>query len=58
MRTYDVYCAWGVVTVKAEMVKRISENDKPTKILFIVGDEVVAEFYCEHTAGWVERKEE
>lgn len=58
MKTYDVYCAWGCVSVKAEEVKRISFDDKPIKILFTSKDEVVAEFYAEHTAGWVERKEE
>ena len=58
MKTYDVYCSWGCVTVKAENVKRVSFDHKPIKILFTVKDKVVAEFYTEHMAGWVEREEE
>ncbi len=58
MKVYDVYYQWGVATVKAERVERLSTNDKPTKILFFVGDEIVAEFFCENTAGWVDRGEE
>lgn len=58
MKIYDVYCQWGAVTLKAERVERLSTNDKPTKTLFIVGDEIVAEFFCEHTAGWVDRGKE
>ena len=57
MKVYDVYYQWGVATVNAERVERLSTNDKPTKILFIVGDEIVAEFFCENTAGWAERSE-
>jgi len=58
MKTYDVYCDFGCVSIKAERVKTISCNGKPTTILFITKDEAVAEFYVEHTAGWLERKEE
>lgn len=58
MKVYDVYYQWGVATVNAERVERLSTNDKPTKILFIVSDEIVAEFFCENTAGWAERGQE
>lgn len=57
-RTYDVWTTNGIVEVKAEELRRVSLKDKPTKIYFITGDSIVAEFYVEHTCGWVERKEE
>lgn len=58
MRTYDVWTTNGYVQVKAEEMRRYSVDDKPTKIIFLVDDEVVAEFYTEHMCGWAERKEE
>jgi len=54
MRTFEVYTLWGISRVKAERIERHSKNDSPTKILFLVGDEIVAEFYCERVAGWME----
>lgn len=57
MREFDVYFAWSSVTVKAEKVETIILNNKPIKTLFITDGKIVAEFFCEHVAGWVERKE-
>jgi hypothetical protein len=50
----------GIVEVKADGIRRLSVDDKPTKIQFIqffIGDDIVAEFYPEHICGWVELKE-
>ena len=58
MKTYDVWTAFGVVAVKAEGIRRITIDDKPIKIYFYIGDEVVAEFYTDHICGWTEMKEE
>lgn len=58
MKTYDVWTAFGLVAVKAEGIRRITIDDKPIKIYFYIGDEVVAEFYTDHICGWTERKEE
>ena len=58
MKTFDVWTAFGIVTVKAEGMRRIVVNNKPIKIYFYIGDEVVAEFYTDHICGWAERKEE
>ena len=58
MKTYDVWTMNGLVEVKAEGIRRITVDDKPIKIYFYIGDEVVAEFYIEHVCGWSERKEE
>jgi len=57
MKKYDVYTPWGVVAVEAEDVTMFSINDRPIKIRFTIGDTAVAEFYCEHVSGWVERKD-
>jgi hypothetical protein len=58
MKTYDVWTMNGLVEVKAEGIRRITIDDKPIKIYFYIGDEVVAEFYTDHICGWTERKEE
>lgn len=55
MKFYEVYSQYGMTEVQAERVERQSVNDKPTKILFITEDEIVAEFYCDRICGWVER---
>lgn len=57
MRTYDVWTMNGIVEVKADGIRRLSVDDKPTKIQFFIGDDIVAEFYPEHICGWVELKE-
>ena len=58
MKTYDVWTAFGVVTVKAEGIRRVTLDDKPIKIYFYIADDIVAEFYTEHVCGWAERKED
>jgi hypothetical protein len=45
----------GIVEVKANGIRRLSVDDKPTKIQFFIEDDIVAEFYPEHICGWVER---
>lgn len=57
MKKYTVWTMYGLVEVKAEGLRRIAIDDKPIKICFYIGDEVVAEFYTDHICGWVERKE-
>ena len=57
MKTFEVYSRWGMSIVKADRIERHSKNDSPTKILFFVQDEIVAEFYCESLAGGIEVRE-
>ena len=56
MRTYEVWTTIGVVTVKAEEARRFDVRDKPTRLYFLSGGEVVAEFYLDQICGWVERE--
>ena len=58
MKEYTVWTMNGLVEVRAEGIHRITKVDKPIKIIFYIGDEVVAEFYTERVCGWAERKEE
>ena len=58
MREYEVYLAWGSVSIKADEIRVYTILDKPVKIFFITDDVIVAEFYIENIAGWSERKEE
>ena len=57
MKTYEVWTMNGVVEVKADDIRRLSVDNKPTKIQFFIGGYIVAEFYTEHICGWVEREE-
>ncbi len=56
MKHFEIYSQWGMTKINAERIERHSFNDKPSKILFMIGDEIVAEFYCDQIAGWVERE--
>ena len=56
LKTYQIWTACGLVEIRAERIERQSVNDKPTKILFFVGEEIIAEFFTDKIYGWVERK--
>ena len=57
MKNYVVATNYGFVDIRAERIERQAHNDKATKILFLTGDDIVAEFYCDHICGWFEKKE-
>ena len=58
MRRYEVYTTYGITEIRADRVERQSINDKAVKILFFIENDIVAEFYCDHICGWLERREE
>lgn len=58
MREYEVYHAWGTITIKADELRIYSILDKPVKIFFIKDGTIVAEFYIDNIAGWAERIKE
>lgn len=58
MKEYTVWTMNGLVEVRAEGIRRITIDDKPIRIIFYIGDEVVAEFYTERVCGWAERRTE
>ncbi len=57
MRTYEVWTMNGIAEIKADSIRRLSVDDKLSRIQFFIGGEIVAEFYTEHICGWVEREE-
>jgi len=57
MKEYIVYAAgFASIEFKAERIERQTVNDKPTKLLFFIGDEIIAEFYPEQICGWIENR--
>ena len=58
MRRYEVYSSYGMAEIRADRMQRQYVNDKAVKILFIIKDDIVAEFYCDRICGWAERREE
>lgn len=64
MREYVVWLRnCGPVHVKAERLERqydsLESDTIPTKLLFYIGDRIIAEFYiADSTHGWVELTEE
>ncbi len=58
MKEYEVYLAWGSVSIKADEIRVYTIIDKPVKIYFIKDGVKVAEFYIENIAGWYERRKE
>lgn len=58
MRRYEVYTSYGITEIRADRVERQSVNDKAVKVLFIIEDDIVAEFYCDRICGWAERRED
>ena len=56
LKIYQIWTLYGVVEFRAERIERQSVNDKPTKIVFFVDEEIIAEFFTAKICGWVERK--
>lgn len=57
MKRFDVITKAGAIAIDAERIERHTFDDKPEKIIFITGDAIVAEFYCDNICGWAERRE-
>ena len=57
MREYEVMTMCGSIYIKAEKIVRNMIDDKPIKIMFQAKDEIIAEYYADHIAGWREIKE-
>ena len=58
MRRYEIYTSFGITEVCADRIERQCINDKAAKVIFIIENEIVAEFYCDRICGWAERREE
>lgn len=58
MRLYSVITSVGAVDIEAERMERVFVHDSPKLIRFIVGRDIVAEFYFDRISGWMERREE
>ena len=57
MRRYEIYTSFGITEVYADRIERQFLNDKAIKVIFIIENEIVAEFYCDRICGWAERRE-
>ena len=59
MKKYIVYMPLGSLEVNAEKVERyfFTNSTKASRLVFITGNLIVAEFYCNSIYGWMEKKE-
>ena len=59
MKQYEIYMQC-TSPIRLEAEKQISyiTDDRPDKIIFLIGNEIVAEFCIEHIVGWRELKED
>ena len=62
MKKYIVYTPSRTLEVTAEKVERyftnsVTNSKQPTRLVFITGDLIVAEFYCDRIYGWMEERE-